>query len=138
MCVAAGMLGQDDQGDERQMVDKVMKDLRSLSVRTGVHIDIVTQLKKTDRSYEEGSRITIQDLRGSGSLSSVPDTIIALERNRQAPDEAEANTTVVRILKNRMTGRVGVASALYYDRTRGRLDEAEFQIVEGEVRYKPS
>lgn len=136
--LAAGMLGQDDQGDERQMVDKVMKDLRSLSVRTGVHIDIVTQLKKTDRSYEEGSRITIQDLRGSGSLSSVPDTIIALERNRQAPDEAEANTTVVRILKNRMTGRVGVASALYYDRTRGRLDEAEFQIVEGEVRYKPS
>ena len=136
--LAAGMLGSDDAGDERQMVDKVMKDLRSLSVRTGVHIDIVTQLKKTDRSYEEGSRITIQDLRGSGSLSSVPDTIIALERNRQAPCETEANTTVVRILKNRMTGRVGVASALYYDRTRGRLNEAEFQIVEGEVRYKPS
>ena len=135
--LAAGLLGSDDQGDERQMIDRVMKDLRALSVRTGVHIDIVSQLKKTDRSYEEGSRITLQDIRGSGSLSSVPNTVIALERNRQADNDLEANTTIVRVLKNRLTGRAGVATALYYDRDQGRLSENEFQIVDGEVRLKP-
>ncbi len=119
------------------MIDRVMKDLRALSVRTGVHIDIVSQLKKTDRSYEEGSRITLQDIRGSGSLSSVPNTVIALERNRQADDDLEANTTIVRVLKNRLTGRAGVATALYYDRDQGRLSENEFQIVDGEIRLKP-
>ena len=75
-----------------------------LCVRTGVHID-VSQLKKTDKAYEEGNRITLQDLRGSGALASVPNTVIALERNRQDPDPVVSNTTIVRVLKNRLTGR---------------------------------
>ena len=83
-----------------------MKQFRALAVRTGVHIDIVSQLKKTDKAFEEGTRITLQDLRGSGSLASVPNTIIALERDRQASCEFEANTTVVRVLKNRLTGEL--------------------------------
>ena len=29
------------------MMDQVMKDLRSIATRTGVHIDVVSQLKKT-------------------------------------------------------------------------------------------
>ena len=59
----------------------------------------MSQLKKTDKHFEEGSRITLQDLKGSGSLGSVPNNIIALERNRQDPDPIQANTTVVRVLR---------------------------------------
>lgn len=128
--LAAGLLGSDSDvhggNSERILIDTVMKELRAISVRTGVHIDIVSQLKKTDKAFEEGSRITLQDLRGSGSLSSVPNTVISLERDRQAPSDRDANTTLVRVLKNRMTGRAGAACALYFNRVSGRLDEVPF------------
>lgn len=138
--LAAGLMGtkEDDTQNERILIDSVMKQLRSLAVRTGVHIDIVSQLKKTDKAFEEGARITLQDLRGSGSLSSVPNTLIALERNRQASCEFEANTTTVRVLKNRMTGRAGVASCLYYDRQSGRMKEVDFKLTDGEVVLNPN
>lgn len=138
--LAAGLMGtrEDENQNERILIDSVMKQLRSLAVRTGVHIDIVSQLKKTDKAYEEGARITLQDLRGSGSLSSVPNTLIALERDRQASCEFEANTTTVRVLKNRLTGRAGVASCLYYDRQVGRLKEVDFKISDGDVVLNPN
>ena len=138
--LAAGLMGNDndEHQSERILIDTVMKQLRSLAVRTGVHVDIVSQLKKTDKAFEEGTRITLQDLRGSGSLASVPNTIIALERDRQASCEYEANTTIVRVLKNRLTGRAGVASCLYYDRRYGRLTEVPFQISEGHVVLDPN
>jgi twinkle protein len=96
--------------------------------RTGVRIDVVSQLKKTVKAYEEGDRITLQDLRGSGSLASVPNTVIALERDRQNPDPAIANTTTVRVLKNRLTGRSGVATCLLFDHGTGRLKEIDFAL----------
>jgi len=127
---AAGLLSTDSDFDggssERLLIDNIMKELRSLVSRTGVRIDVVSQLKKTIKAYEEGDRITLQDLRGSGSLASVPNTVIALERDRQNPDSAIANTTIVRVLKNRLTGRSGVATCLLYDHGTGRLKEIDF------------
>ena len=140
---AAGLMGIANKdieggGSERLIIDTLMKELRSISVRTGVHIDIVSQLKKTDKAYEEGDRITLQDLRGSGALSSVPNTVIALERDRQNTDERMANTTVVRVLKNRLTGRAGIATALFYDRLTGRLEEIDVAINdEGDTVFAP-
>jgi len=101
---------------ERLVIDDTMKNLRGLVARTGCLIHIVSQLRKTDKAYEEGARITLQDLRGSGSLATVPNAVIALERNRQDPDPVVANTTKVRLLKDRLTGRAGLAPcALYWD-----------------------
>lgn len=133
---AAGLMGIADKdidggNSERVIIDTLMKELRSVAIRTGVHIDIVSQLKKTDKAFEEGSRVTLQDLRGSGALSSVPNTVIGLERDRQNPDDRTANTTIVRVLKNRLTGRAGVATALYYDRNSGRLNEVGFVFDDG-------
>jgi twinkle protein len=141
---AAGLMGMHDKdidggNSERIIIDTLMKELRSIAVRTGVHIDIVSQLKKTEKAYEEGDRITLQDLRGSGALSSVPNTVIALERDRQNTDEVIANTTTIRVLKNRLTGRAGIASALYYDRKTGRLKEVGFAIDDGgQVVFDPA
>ena len=121
---ATGLMNADSDYDggssERLLIDNIMKQLRSLVSRTGVRIDVVSQLKKTQKAYEEGDRITLQDLRGSGSLASVPNVVVALERDRQN------NTTIVRVLKNRLTGRAGVASCLYYDHGSGRLRELDF------------
>lgn len=138
----AGMLANsDDGGSERLMIDEMMKKLRSIVERTGVHLDVISQLRKpsTGKGYEEGARITVQDLRGSGSLASVPNTVIALERDRQNPDKETSNTTVVRVLKNRFTGASGVASALRYDYGNGRLVEVGFAFNDdGEVIFNPS
>ena len=127
---ATGLMNADSDYDggssERLLIDNIMKQLRSLVSRTGVRIDVVSQLKKTQKAYEEGDRITLQDLRGSGSLASVPNVVVALERDRQNPDPRVSNTTIVRVLKNRLTGRAGVASCLYYDHGSGRLRELDF------------
>jgi twinkle protein len=129
---ATGLLGggsdYDGGSSERLLIDNIMKELRALVSRTGVHIDVVSQLKKTQKAYEEGDRITLQDLRGSGSLSSVPNTVIALERDRQNPDAVLANCTTVRVLKNRLTGKAGVASCLYYDHSTGRMNEIDWTL----------
>lgn len=140
---AAGLMSMDNKdveggGSERIIIDTLMKELRSLAVRTGVHIDIISQLKKTEKAYEEGDRITLQDLRGSGALASVPNTVIALERDRQNTDEKIANTTIVRVLKNRLTGRAGIASTLFYDHHTGRLKEIGFAMGEdGQLIFQP-
>ena len=53
-------------GNERKYIDDFMGELRALVERTGVHLDCVTQLRKSDgKAYEEGGRITLHDLRGS-------------------------------------------------------------------------
>jgi twinkle protein len=124
----AGMMQDGDNG-ERLLIDKFMKDLRSLVERTGIHLDLVSQLRKSNgQGWEEGEQITLQALRGSGSLGSVPNTIIAMERNRQHPDPSVANTSIMRILKNRFTGRAGVAAALRYDGDTGRLIDVPFHL----------
>lgn len=126
-----------DGGNERQSIDHLMSDLRSLVERTGVHLCIVTQLRKNDgKPYEEGGRITLHDLRGSGSLASVPNAVIALERNQQAADANTASTVIIRSLKGRFNGRTGVAAALCYNRETGRFEETTYKIdADGNVIY---
>jgi twinkle protein len=63
--------------------------------------------------------------------------VIALERNQQATDPAEANTTIIRVLKNRYTGDTGVACRLHYDKESGRMTELENPFVEEEENNIP-
>lgn len=128
-----------DGGNERQDIDHLMKSLRSLVERTNVHLCIVTQLKKTDgKPYEEGGRITLQALRGSGSLASVPNSVLALERDQQDPDPIRANTVIVRSLKGRFNGCSGVVCALRYDKPTGRFQEVDFAFDDdGTILFEP-
>jgi twinkle protein len=126
-------------GSERQNIDHLMGELRSFVERTGVHLMLVSQLRKSDgKAYEEGGRITSQDLRGSGSLSSVPNVIIGAERNQQHSDKDVANTIIVRSLKGRFNGRTGIVAALRYDRQTSRLNQVKFFIdSEGDISFEP-
>jgi len=110
-------------GEERRMIDKTMTDLRSLVERTGIHLFLVSHLRRTqqDKNHEEGARVTLGQLRGSASISQLSDNLIALERNQQQTD---SNTTL-RVLKNRYSGEVGVASELQYDLSNCRFSENE-------------
>lgn len=128
----------DGGSSERLIIDALMRDLRNLVTRSGVHIDVVSQLKKGDKAFEEGARITLQDLKGAGSLGSVPNTIFSVERNRQLPDPKAANTSVVRVLKSRVGTQSGIATALYFNHDTGRMEETDYALDDrGNVTFDP-
>lgn len=127
----------DNFNNERLVLDDIMKKLREIVERTGVTIHAISHIKKTDKNVDEGDRVNLSDLRGSGSLAQLSDNVFALERNAQHPDPLTCNTTNIRVLKNRKGGRRGVATALYYnDRTAKLMDVPFVMTAEGEVLYR--
>ncbi len=125
--VTALVAGLARNGSERESIDEIMRQLRSIVERTGVHIDLVSQLNRLDgKAAEEGAQISLKNLRGSGSLGSVPNNVIAIERNQQAEDPEERNIVKVRILKGRFIGDTGVVGHLKFNKQTRRLDEAEW------------
>ena len=88
------------------------------------YIDVEDRSKRLP--LQNGAEVNISHLRGSGAIAQLSDCVIALERNQQAEDKTEANTTRIRILKSRHTGEVGLAGNLLYDSISGRLVETEF------------
>lgn len=116
--------GQQD-GDERRNIDNLMSNLRKIVEECNVSLLVVSHLRRTssDRGHEEGREVSLAHLRGSQSIGQLSDAVIALERNQQAQDPTEANTTTVRILKNRYTGETGIATYLFYDKETGRMSE---------------
>jgi twinkle protein len=119
--------GQEDFGDERKSIDILMTKLRSLVEETGCGLLLVSHLRRPsgDVGHENGKEITLSHLRGSASIAHLSDSVIGLERNQQATDEVEANTTVIRILKNRYTGDTGIATYLHYDKETGRMAQID-------------
>jgi twinkle protein len=113
--------------DERKSIDVLMTKLRSLVEQTGVGLLLVSHLRRPsgDTGHENGREVTLSHLRGSASIAHLSDCVIALERNQQSTDPILANTTVVRILKNRYTGDTGVATNLLYDNKTGRMKEKD-------------
>jgi twinkle protein len=115
-----------ESNNERKDIDMLMTKLRSLVEETGVGIIAVVHLKRKEgKPYNEGGKISLTDLRGSGSLEQLSDNVIGLERNQLAEDEEEANTTTLKVLKCRETGNTGYAGQLLYDRETGRMIEIE-------------
>jgi twinkle protein len=124
--------GQEDNGDERKSIDILMTKLRSLVEETGVGLLLVSHLRRPsgDRGHEDGREVSLSHLRGSASIAHLSDSVIGLERNQQAEDEIESNTTTIRILKNRYTGDTGVACRLHYDKETGRMTQIDNPFTE--------
>ena len=111
-------------GDERKAIDEIMTRLRMVVQETGIALLVVSHLKRPEsKGHEEGAATSLAQLRGSGSIAQLSDMVIGLERNGQAEDEIERNTTRVRVLKNRFCGITGPACALLYSRDTGRMTE---------------
>ena len=103
-------------GDERRCIDKTMTNLRSLVQRTGISLYLVSHLRRSSNasvSAEEGGRVSLSALRGSHSISQISDNVWGLEANQQQEGD---RSTVLRVLKNRYTGDVGIASNLTYNK----------------------
>ena len=108
-------------GDERRMIDQTMTNLRSLVERTGIKLFLVSHLRRAqgDKAIEDGQKVSIGMLRGSASISQLSDTVLALERDQQNPDDF----STLRVLKNRYSGETGVAAQLKYDKTTCKFNE---------------
>ena len=113
----------DHAKDERKALDEIATKLKTLTVELDICLLMVSHLNrdKNRKPPEEGGTINLQDIRGTAGIGQLSNIIIALERNTQADDELERNTTKVRVIKNRFTGETGVADSLLYSRHTGRL-----------------
>jgi len=119
------LVSQLTEGDERRGIDNLMNRLRSLVEETGVGMFLVSHLRRAagEKGHEQGIVVSLSHLKGSQGISQLSDCVIALERNQQAEDPEEANTTKVRVLKSRYTGDTGLACSLLYDPETGRMSE---------------
>ena len=111
-------------GDERRLIDNVMTALRSqVCEATGVGMVLVSHLRRVEgRSAERGGDIELSHLRGSQAISQLSDACVALSRDTMGED---SNLTTVRVLKNRFSGELGVATHLRWDPATGRHTEVE-------------
>lgn len=116
--------GMEEENDERKTIDRVMTRLASLAQETNCAILVVSHLSRREgKPHEQGRPVTLSDLRGSHSIGQLAHNVVSLERNQQAEDESERNTTTVRVLKCRHTGDTGVCGTLSYNTETGRLTE---------------
>lgn len=126
--IAVSGLEETAGGDERKCIDRLMTNLRALIEETGAGIIIVSHLRKTDTKstpFEQGGNISMDDLRGSGSLKQLPDTILALERNQQDESELTRNTLRIRVLKCRFTGDTGLSDKVRFNKATNRLEDVD-------------
>lgn len=123
-----------EESDERKMIDRLMTKLKGFAKSTGVVLVVICHLKNPDKGkpHEEGRAVSITDLRGSGALRQLSDTIIALERNQQGD---MPNLVLVRLLKCRFTGDTGIAGYMEYNRETGWLEPSNYtgEEVEGDT-----
>lgn len=104
---------------ERKDIDILMTRLRSLIEETGVGVQAIVHLKRTEKNFNEGGQISLSDLRGSGSLEQLSDNVFALERDQQGDNPTQMQ---VRVLKCRELGETGPADMLNYNRQTGRVE----------------
>ena len=115
---------QDGILDERKAIDAIMTKLRKIVQETGIGLFLISHLRRPQgKAHEEGGQVSLSELRGSAAIAQLSDMVFGLERNQQAEEESERNTTTLRVIKNRFCGLTGKACQLMYNKDTGRLGE---------------
>jgi len=114
------LVAQED--NEYKALNRIMEELASLTEELGCTIFYISHLRKpAGTPHEEGGRVTADQFKGSGSIVFWSHFLFGLERNSQAEDEDERNTTTFRVLKDRNTGlATGTTFKLKYHHDTGR------------------
>lgn len=112
-----------DTADERGSLEQIMKELAGLANELQIIITFVSHLATPDgKPHEEGGHVSIRHFKGARAIGFWSYFMFGLERNQQADDPEERQTTTFRVLKDRYTGgATGLTFALGYDRETGRL-----------------
>lgn len=112
-----------DTSDERGSLEQIMKEMAGLANELSIIIHFVSHLATPDgKPHEEGGRVMIRHFKGSRAIGFWSFLMIGLEREQQAEDETERHTTILRVLKDRYTGKAtGHTIMMGYDTDTGRL-----------------
>lgn len=114
----------DSNGDERKMLDEIAHKLKAIAVELDICLLAVCHSKRqSTKPHEEGGTTSLSDLRGTAGIGQLSNIVLGLERNGQADDPTERNTSLIRVLKNRFSGKTGPTSRVLYDEFTGRLNE---------------
>jgi twinkle protein len=108
--------------DERKDIDILMTMLASFVKETGVGVIAVVHLKRTDKDFNGGGKVSLRDLRGSASLEQLSFNVLAAERDQQ--DEEKKLYALLRSLKCRITGETGEADTLKWNKVKGCYEVA--------------
>ncbi len=111
--------------DERVFLENTMEEIAGLTKRLKLRTHLVSHLATPEgKSHEEGGRVTIRHFKGSRAIGFWSHFMLGLERDQQEEDLTKRNTTTVRVLKDRKTGRgTGRTFLLTYDPKTGQLHE---------------
>ena len=112
--------------DERVELERVTAAIAMLAKRLDIIILMVSHLATPEgKSHEEGGRVSIRHFKGSRAIGFWCHFMFGLERNQQAEDITERETTTFRVLKDRYTGQsTGFTFPLNYNHATGKLYEA--------------
>ena len=114
-----------DTSNEKESLEQIMKEMAGLANELKIIIHFVSHLSTPEgKPHEEGGRVMIRHFKGSRAIGFWSYFMFGLERNQQAEDEEERQTTIFRILKDRYTGQAtGHVILLGYDPETGLLYE---------------
>lgn len=113
------------ESDEYKALNKIMEEMASLTQELDCTIFYISHLRKPNGTpHEEGGHVAADQFKGSGAIVFWSNFLFGYERNQQAEDEGERNTTTFRVLKDRNTGlATGLTFKLWYDHKTGRWRE---------------
>ena len=111
--------------DERVELERITSDIAKLAKRLGIIITMVSHLATPEgKPHEEGGRVSIRHFKGSRAIGFWCHFMFGMERNQQAEDIKERQTTTFRVLKDRYTGQsTGLTIPLNYNSDSGHLYE---------------
>lgn len=112
--------------DERRSLDEIATKLKTVCMELDMQLLLVSHTKRvTSKPHEEGGATSLADIRGTAGIGQLSNIVLGLERDGQSDDLRVRNTTCLRVLKNRFTGKTGPACYLYFDDKTGRLSEED-------------
>lgn len=122
-------------GKTIEEVDKWMAWEKKIVKQYGVIIINISHVRKSgsgEKAASQGAFLTEESIIGSGTQYRSAGVNIALQRDKNNPDEMIKNTTSVHVLKSRSTGWTGLACEMYYDSSTHTLwDKAEYMSTHG-------
>jgi len=95
-----------DTADEKASLEQTMKEMSGLANELDLIVHFVSHLATPEgKPHEEGGRVMIRHFKGSRAIGFWSHFMFGLERNQQADDPGERQTTTFRCLKDRYTGQ---------------------------------
>lgn len=115
----------DVEGNVNSRCHYIMEELNKLVQARDCTIFLISHLRKASGTpAEEGGRVHLDDLYGSGAIKQRSNFVFVIEGNTQADDLSVRNLRILRCLKDRNTGRAnGMTKLFTYNPETGRIEE---------------